>query len=85
MEPPNKKTKSDKYKYAMYSEEEVKARPAAGKNIKTMKRKEQADRAVRKFLSEAGETNLDYWYYEEPELDSYASCFWFSACIPQML
>ena len=24
-----------------------------------------------------GKTNLDYWYYEEPELDWYLSKFWF--------
>ena len=33
----------------------------------------------RKFLAQCGETNLDYWSYEEPELDNYLAKFWFGA------
>ena len=30
-------------------------------------------------MRQCGETNVDYWYYEEPELDCYLSKFWFGA------
>ena len=30
-------------------------------------------------MTQCGEVNLEYWSYEEPELDNYLSKFWFGA------
>ena len=79
MEPKWKKLKQTKSKFIVYTDEEIKAKQDAGKNKNTTKTKERADRAFRRFLSECGETDLDYWNYQEPDLDSYLSKFWFGA------
>ena len=68
-----------KPKFVVYTDEEIRAKQEAGKNKNTTKTEERADRAFRKFLAECGETNLDYWSYDEPELDNYLSKFWFGA------
>ena len=79
MEPVKKKPKTDRNKFIVYTDEELKAKHEAGKNKNTMKTEERADRAFRKFLSEWREKQLDYWNYEEPDLDSYLCKFWFGA------
>ena len=80
VELPQKKTK-----FILYSDEQIKAKQMAGKNINTTRTEERANQAFRRFLSESGEMNLDYWLYEEPELDNYLSKFWFSARKAQSL
>ena len=79
MEHPKKKLKLSSNKAVIYSDDQIKEKQKAGKNINTTKTEEWADRAFRKFLAQCGETNLDYWYYEEPELDNFLSKFWFGA------
>ena len=79
MEPPNKKKKTVKHKFVIYSDAEIKAKQEARKNRNTTKTEERADRAFRRFLSQCGETDLNYWNYTEPDLDAYLSKFWFGA------
>ena len=79
MEPQKKKLKQQKSKCVLYTDQEIEAKQQAGRNINTTKTEEWADRAFKRFLSECGELNLDYWYYQEPELDNFLSKFWFGA------
>ena len=79
MEPVKKKKKTEKSKLIVYTDDEIKAKQDAGKNKNTMKTEERADRAFCRFLQQCGESNLEYWNYEEPELDSFLLKFWFGA------
>ena len=74
MEPVKKRTK-----FVLHSDQDILAKQQAGKNKNTTKTEQHADQAFRKFLSECGEMNTDYWSYDEPELDSFLSKFWFGA------
>ena len=79
MDPPKKKFKTQKHKFVVYSDAEIKAKQEAGKNRNTTKTEERADHAFRRFLEECGATDLNYWYFDEPDLDNYLSKFWFGA------
>ena len=79
MAQPKKKLKLSTNKSVVFSDDQIKQKQQAGKNLNTTKTEERADRAFRNFLSQCGEVNLDYWRYEEPELDNYLSKFWFGA------
>ena len=79
MERPAKKLKKDRTKFVVYTDEEIAAKHAAGKNKNTTKTEERADRAFRRFLTECGEEHTEYWNYTEPELDNFLSKFWFGA------
>ena len=79
MEPPKKKSKPSVSKSVIYTDDQIKEKQKAGKNLNTTKTEERADRTFRKFLAQCGESNLEYWSYEEPELDNYLSKFWFGA------
>ena len=74
MEPAKKRTK-----FVLYSDQEIQAKQDAGKNKNTTKTEQCTDWAFRKFLTECGETNTEYWNYEEPELDFFLCNFWFGA------
>ena len=78
MEPQKKRLKTIS-KNIVYSEEQIQAKQQGQKNRNTIKTQERANCAFRRFLDECGEKDLDYWNYEEPELDSYLSKFWFGA------
>ena len=79
MEPQKKKTKVERNQFVVYSDDQMKEKHEAGHNKNTTKTEERANRAFQKFLRQCGETNVDYWYYKEPELDCYLSKFWFGA------
>ena len=79
MEPKTKKRKITTTKSVLYTDQQIKEKQEAGKNKNTTKTDERANRAFRNFLKDNGESNLDYWNYEEPELDSFLSRFWFGA------
>ena len=79
MAQPKKKMKLSRSKSVVFTDQQLQEKQKAGKNINTTKTEEQADRAFKKFLTQCGESNLDYWSYEEPELDNFLSKFWFGA------
>ena len=78
MESKKKKLKTN-HKNIVYTEEQIKAKQEGQKNVNTIKTEERANRAFRRFLHDCGEVDLNYWNYDEPELDSYLSKFWFGA------
>ena len=78
MEPQKKKFKGN-CKNIVYTDEQIKAKQDGQKNKNTIKTEERANRAFRRFLHDCGEVDLDYWNYDEPELDNYLSKFWFGA------
>ena len=80
MEPQTKKQKVDiKPRFVLYTEKEINDKQVAQKNRNTTKCEERANTAFQKFLREYGKTNLEYWYYDEEELDSMLCKFWFGA------
>ena len=78
MEPQRKKFKSIA-KNIVYTEEQIKAKQEGQKNKNTIKTEERANRAFQRFLHDCGETDLNYWNYDEPDLDGFLSKFWFGA------
>ena len=80
MEPLNKKSKSvNKQCFVLYSDEELKRKHDASRNINTSRSKDCANTAFRKFLQQVGKSDLDYWFYEEEELDCMLEKFRFGA------
>ena len=77
MGPAQKKFTNKASKFIVYLNEDIRAKHLAGKNVNTTKTEE--DHVFSRFLKQCGETNLDYWFYEEPKLDSFLSNFWFGA------
>ena len=60
-------------KNVVYTEEQIQAKQVGQKNKNTIKTEERANPAFCQFLKQCRESDLDYWNYEEPELDSYLS------------
>ena len=58
--------------------EELKAKKDELENKNSLKSERCADKALRKSFREA-EQNEEYQYYEEPELATWLSKFWFGA------
>ena len=80
MEPPHKKVKpNEKPHFVLYSDEELQRKHDASKNINTTRSEERANSVFQKFLQQAGKKDLNYWYYDEPELDQMLEKFWFGA------
>ena len=79
MEPPAKKLKAKSNRFIVYSEEELKSKHEASVNKNTKHSEDRAHSAFTKFLSQTGKTDLDYWLYEEDELDIMLEKFWFGA------
>ena len=79
MEPQKKRLKLQKARCVVFSDEKLQRKQEAGKNKNTTKTEERANQAFQKFLRQCGESNVDYWFYEEPELDNYLSKFYFGA------
>ena len=44
-----------------------------------MKCEKKAHKAFTKFLTQMGCNDLEYWLYEEPELDNYLAKYWLGA------
>ena len=80
MEPPKKKVKkSDKQRFVLYSDKEIKDKQEANKNKNTTKTEDRANNAFQKFLKQIGKTDLDYWNYDEEELDNMLCKFYYGA------
>ena len=79
MEPPRKKLKGKSNRFVLYSEDELKSKHDASINKNTKHSEERANTSFRKFLAQVGKTDLDYWLYEEDELDIMLEKFWFGA------
>ena len=79
MEPAKKKLKQSKSRFIIYSEEEIKQKNDAAKNINTSQSEERANNAFQKFLRECGRDDVKYWLYDEEDLDNMLSKFWFGA------
>ena len=80
MEPVRKKKKTNNNtRFILYSDKEIEEKRKSNKNRNTTKSEERANSAFQKFLSQCGKTDLEYWLYDEEELDSMLSKFWFGA------
>ena len=80
MEPKQKKQKKVHNScFVLYSEEELKEKHDLSKNKNTIKSEARANSAFQKFLVQAGKEDLQYWFYEETELDEMLEKFWFGA------
>ena len=80
MEPPCKKSKKDtKSRFVLYSDEDINAKHESNKNKNTTKTEERANKAFQRFLQEMGKSNLEYWYYDEEELDNMLAKFYHGA------
>ena len=69
MEPPNKKIKGNNSRFVLYSDEQLKIKHDASINKNTKHSEDRANNAFVKFLSQIGKSDLNYWLYEEDELD----------------
>ena len=79
MEPVKKKLKTKSDRFVLYSEQELKSKHDASINKNTKHSEDRANSAFQKFLTQAGKTDLNYWLYEEDELDLMLEQFWFGA------
>ena len=70
---PKKRPKTDGDQYVVLTDDQLASKLQCGKNINTEKSEKKA---FTNFLKKHGTTDLDYWYYEEPELDNYLAKFW---------
>ena len=71
--------KNNNARFVLYSDKEVEDKIQANKNRNTTKSEECANSAFQKFLSQYGKDNLEYWFYDEEELDSMLAKFWFGS------
>ena len=80
MDPPQKKQKvTNSSHFIVYSDSEIASKHEASKNRNTTNSENHANSAFQKFLSQAGKDDLQYWFYDEEELDSMLTKFWFGA------
>ena len=80
MDPPKKKfKKTNKPCFVMYTDEEIQQKQDANKNKNTTKAEERANNAFQKFLQQTGKANLEYWNYDEEELDNMLCKFYYKA------
>ena len=58
------------------SDNELEKKLKDGQNENTVKSEKKAHKAFNRFLIENGADNLEYWFFEEPELDNWLAKFW---------
>ena len=58
------------------SDEQLAKKLKDGQNSNTVKSELKADRAFTRFLKENGAEQFEYWFFEEPELDTWLAKFW---------
>ena len=58
------------------SDDQLEKRLKEGQNKNTVKSECKADKAFTRFLTANGAECLEYWYFEEPELDNWLAKFW---------
>ena len=71
--------KNNNARFVLYSDKEIEDKIQANKNRNTTKSEQCANSAFQKFLSQYGKDNLEYWFYDEEELDSMLAKFWFGS------
>ena len=74
--PAKKRKLSDESQHIVLTDDQLDNKLATGKNINTEKSEKRAHKAFTNFLKQNGASDLDYWLYEEPELDRYLAKFW---------
>ena len=71
------KRKSDEFKqHVVFTDDELLKKIKLSKNVNTEKSEKKAHKVFTNFLNQIGATEVDYWSYEEPELDNYLAKFW---------
>ena len=74
------KRKKDNFdQHVIFTDDELLKKIKLSKNINTEKSERKAHRAFTRFLGQLGCHDLEYWNFEEPELDNYLAKFWLSA------
>ena len=63
-------------RHVILSDEDIAKKANDAKNKNTENQNKRADKAFRRFLTEADCSSLDYWLFEESELDNYLAKFW---------
>ena len=58
------------------SDDQLEKRLKEGQNKNTVKSERKADKAFTRFLTANGAEGLEYWYFDEPELDNWLAKFW---------
>ena len=72
-------TKTNKHKQLQdlqLSDEQLLKRLKDGQNCNTAKSERKADKAFTRFLTANAAESLEYWFFEEPELDNWLAKFW---------
>ena len=71
-----KRKKEGLDQFVLLSDDDLNKRIKMGKNINTEKSEKKAHKSFTNFLVQLGCADLDYWLFEEPELDRYLAKFW---------
>ena len=58
------------------TDEELDKKLREGQNENTVKSEKKAHKAFTRYLSQNGAEDLNYWFFEEPELDNWLAKFW---------
>ena len=58
------------------SDDQLEKRLKEGQNPNTVRSEKKADQAFTRYLQENGADDVEYWYFEEPELDNWLAKFW---------
>ena len=58
------------------SDDQLEKKLKDGQNENTVRSEQKAHKAFNRFLIENNVTDLDYWFYEEPQLDKWLAKFW---------
>ena len=75
----NKHTFSDIQRHVVYDEDEISLKKKKSENKNTVKSEERANHAFQRFLTQCNVESTEYWFYTEPELDSYLAKFYLGA------
>ena len=77
MDNKSKKRKLDSIdQHVVMSDEDLLKKIRMSKNVNTLKSEKKAHKVFTRFLQQCGCDNLEYWFYEKPELDKYLAKFW---------
>ena len=65
--------------FKQLSDEELKAKRRDLQNSNTLNAEKCADKALKQFLAESGASSVEYYFFEEQDLVTWLSKFWFGA------
>ena len=77
------KTKGEKHKNdqdLQLSDNQLEKKLREAQNVNTVKSEKKVHKALTRFLSASGATDLNNWYFTETELDKWLAKFWLCVC-----